>query len=192
MGKAKIDELKQKLVVAICSLVPCHCLEWGTNHWEGLRQLTRVSMFQTRLFEVQSGLDETKIFTAVAIAQLAEAGEAYVQRFNQQTPTRLPTVGDKVTIHHLLTHTSGMGDFFNEKFFFSSKDQFKTVEAFHPLFQDDYHFEPGPVAIQQLCYSRCHYWASGGAKLFRLCESTSTNQRSCLTLTLSWTNPSLI
>jgi len=86
-----------------------------------------------------------KMFTAVAIAQLAERGKlAFSDLISKHLPDYPRTVGDKVTIHHLLTHTSGMGDFFNEKFFFSSKDQFKTVEAFLPLFQDDpLSFEPG-------------------------------------------------
>jgi CubicO group peptidase (beta-lactamase class C family) len=53
----------------------------------------------------------TKLFTAVAIAQLVQAGNvsytgtlgAYVSGFPAE-------IADKVTVHHLLTHTSGLGD----------------------------------------------------------------------------------
>ncbi len=52
-----------------------------------------------------------KMFTAVAIAQLAEQGKL---SFDDTISKHLPdypnkTIADKVTIHQLLTHTSGMG-----------------------------------------------------------------------------------
>src|SRR5204862_1753056 len=52
-----------------------------------------------------------KMFTAVAIAQLAQAGKLSftdtVGKHLADYPNK--EVADKVTIHHLLTHTSGMG-----------------------------------------------------------------------------------
>jgi CubicO group peptidase (beta-lactamase class C family) len=56
----------------------------------------------------------TKLFTAVAVAQLAQEGKI---RYGQKIGTFLDgfsaEVADNVTIHHLLTHTSGLGDPFD-------------------------------------------------------------------------------
>jgi CubicO group peptidase (beta-lactamase class C family) len=48
----------------------------------------------------------SKIFTAVAIAQLAQRGKL---GFHEPLATYLDGFPAKVTIHHLLTHTSGLG-----------------------------------------------------------------------------------
>jgi CubicO group peptidase (beta-lactamase class C family) len=51
---------------------------------------------------------------------------------------------EKVTIRHLLTHTSGIGDYFNERFMKSSRDQFRDIKDFLPLFAEEpLQFEPG-------------------------------------------------
>jgi CubicO group peptidase (beta-lactamase class C family) len=59
-----------------------------------------------------------KMFTAVAIAQLAQAGKLRfddpVGRHLKDYPNR--DVAEKVTIHHLLTHTGGTGDIFGPEF----------------------------------------------------------------------------
>ena len=59
-----------------------------------------------------------KMFTAVAIAQLAQARKL---SFNDTVGKHLADypnkdVSEKVTIHQLLTHTSGMGMYWNDKF----------------------------------------------------------------------------
>ncbi|RKN47040.1 serine hydrolase domain-containing protein [Streptomyces hoynatensis] len=55
----------------------------------------------------------TKLFTAVAIAQLAEAGEIdYARTVGTYLDGFPEEVAGKVTVHHLLTHTSGLGDLF--------------------------------------------------------------------------------
>ncbi len=60
-----------------------------------------------------------KMFTAVAVAQLAEQGklsfEDTISKHLPNYPNRI--VANKVTIHQLLTHTSGLGNYQNEKFF---------------------------------------------------------------------------
>jgi CubicO group peptidase (beta-lactamase class C family) len=87
----------------------------------------------------------TKSFTAVAIAQLAEQGKLAV---TDPIRTHLPDypnpeVADTVTIHHLLTHTSGLGDHVNEKYH-ASKDTLRRVADYLPLFADDpLAFPPG-------------------------------------------------
>jgi D-alanyl-D-alanine carboxypeptidase len=87
-----------------------------------------------------------KMFTAVAIAQLAEQGKL---SFDDMIGKHLPdypnkAVAEKVTIHHLLTHTSGLGNYFNDKFEDSSRAKFRTVQDYLPLFVNDpLLFEPG-------------------------------------------------
>lgn len=86
-----------------------------------------------------------KMFTAVAIAQLAERGKL---SFDDPISKHLPNypnkaVADKVTVHQLLTHTSGMGSYFNDKFF-EKLDKTKTLADLLPFFADEpLAFEPG-------------------------------------------------
>lgn len=58
----------------------------------------------------------TKAFTGVAVTQLAQQGKL---RFDDTLGTYLPgfpaEVADTVTIHQLLTHTSGMGDYITDR-----------------------------------------------------------------------------
>jgi D-alanyl-D-alanine carboxypeptidase len=79
-----------------------------------------------------------KMFTSVAIAQLAEAGKL---SFTDTISKHLPDypnkeVADKVTIHQLLTHTSGLGMYWNEKFM-AQRETLLTVAAHLPLFASD-------------------------------------------------------
>ncbi|GAC1302082.1 MAG: serine hydrolase domain-containing protein [Ktedonobacteraceae bacterium] len=85
-----------------------------------------------------------KMFTAVAIAQLAEQSKlAFSDPVSKHLPDYPPEVAEKVTIHHLLTHTSGMGSYWNERFFSVWAD-LRTVDDYLPLFRDDpLSFEPG-------------------------------------------------
>jgi CubicO group peptidase (beta-lactamase class C family) len=86
-----------------------------------------------------------KMFTALAICQLAEKGKlSFADTIIKHVPD-YPNkeVAEKVTIHHLLTHTSGMGHFWNEKFEAQWR-RLRTVEDLIPLFADDpLAFEPG-------------------------------------------------
>src|ERR1044071_3562961 len=83
-----------------------------------------------------------KMFTAVAVAQLAQAGKL---SFEDTVGKHLPDypnreVAEKVTIHHLLTHTSGLGSYWNAKFD-ARRSGIKTVADYLSLFAD----EPGAV-----------------------------------------------
>jgi CubicO group peptidase (beta-lactamase class C family) len=87
-----------------------------------------------------------KMFTSVAIAQLVEQGKlSYTDTVGKILPD-YPNkeVAAKVTVHHLLTHTSGIGDYFNEKFMESSRTRFRQIKDYFPLFVDrPLEFEPG-------------------------------------------------
>jgi CubicO group peptidase (beta-lactamase class C family) len=107
----------------------------------------------SRAFNVPNKVDTkfnlgsmNKMFTAVAVAQLAQQG-----KLNSSDPLikHLPDypnkeVAEQVTLHHLLTHTSGIGDYFNEKYMAASKDRFRAIHDYFPLFVDKpLSFEPG-------------------------------------------------
>src|SRR5215212_8246675 len=100
-----------------------------------------------------------KMFTAVAIAQLAQAGKL---SFTDTIGKHLPDypnkeVAEKVTIHHLLTHTSGMGSFFGEKFL-AQREKLLTVAAYLPLFASEpLSFPPG----QKFQYSNSGFMLLG-------------------------------
>jgi CubicO group peptidase (beta-lactamase class C family) len=100
-----------------------------------------------------------KMFTAVAIAQLAQAKRL---SFDDPISKHLPDypnkeVADKVTIHHLLTHTSGMGLYWNEKFR-AQREKLLTVASHLPLFASDpLSFAPG----EKFQYSNSGYMVLG-------------------------------
>jgi D-alanyl-D-alanine carboxypeptidase len=100
-----------------------------------------------------------KMFTAVAIAQLAQAGKL---SFTDNVGKHLPDypnkdVADKVTIHHLLTHTSGMGMYWGGKFT-EQREKLLTVAAHLPLFASDpLSFPPG----EKFQYSNAGYMLLG-------------------------------
>jgi CubicO group peptidase (beta-lactamase class C family) len=88
-----------------------------------------------------------KMFTGTAITQLAERGDlsfddtidAYVDE------TWLPAeITQRITIHHLLTHTSGLGSYFNDTYDRSSRKLFREVDDYKLLVEGDtLAFEPG-------------------------------------------------
>lgn len=88
---------------------------------------------------------KNKMFTAVAVAQLVERGKL---SFDDTIGKHLPdysnkAVADKVTVHQLLTHTSGMGSYFNDKFF-EQLGKTKTLAELLPFFAGEpLAFEPG-------------------------------------------------
>ncbi|HYH97660.1 serine hydrolase domain-containing protein [Hyalangium sp.] len=107
----------------------------------------------SRAFQVPNRLDTkfnlgsmNKMFTAVAIAQLVEAGKL---SFEDKVGKILPNypnkaVAEKVTLHQLLTHTSGLGNFFNKKYHEADKSRLREIKDFLPLFVDEpLAFEPG-------------------------------------------------
>jgi CubicO group peptidase (beta-lactamase class C family) len=87
-----------------------------------------------------------KMFTSVAIAQLAEQGKlSYTDTLAKLLPD-YPNkeIASKITVHQLLTHTSGLGSYFNDKFMETSKDRFRTVQDYFPLIVNEpLKFEPG-------------------------------------------------
>src|SRR2546423_1451493 len=100
-----------------------------------------------------------KMFTAVAIAQLAQAGKL---SFTDTVGKHLPDypnkeVTENVTNHHLLTHTSGLGMYWHDKFR-AQREKLLTVAAHLPLFAaDPLAFAPG----EKFQYSNAGYMLLG-------------------------------
>jgi CubicO group peptidase (beta-lactamase class C family) len=86
-----------------------------------------------------------KMFTSVAVAQLVQQGKL---KFSDTLVTALPDypnkeVAAKITVEDLLTHTSGLGDFFTPEFD-KKKDSFHELKDYLPLFVNKpLAFEPG-------------------------------------------------
>jgi CubicO group peptidase (beta-lactamase class C family) len=87
------------------------------------------------------------MFTAVAIAQLVERGvlswDDPIGKWLGSDWVR-PEVAEKATVRHLLTHTSGLGSFFNDEFMRSSRALYRDLDAWKPIVSaDSLAFEPG-------------------------------------------------
>jgi CubicO group peptidase (beta-lactamase class C family) len=78
-----------------------------------------------------------KTFTAVAIAQLVQAGKLSFEDIVGKIDPAFPNqdVREKVKVSHLLTHTSGVPDIFTEEFFNAPRDRFRDLKDYLPLFQ---------------------------------------------------------
>ena len=97
-----------------------------------------------------------KSFTSVAITQLAQQGKlAYSDTIAKHLPDYPnKAVAEKVTIHQLLTHSSGLGDYLDRE----AVAQTKTLKDILPLFVNQpLLFEPG----QKLQYSNSGYVVLG-------------------------------
>lgn len=100
-----------------------------------------------------------KMFTGLAVAQLAEQQKVdFHDLIGKHLPDYHPReIADSVTLHHLLTHTSGMGTFFNKRLEAVWAD-LRTLEDYIQLFCDDpLAFEPG----SQWQYSNVGYLVLG-------------------------------
>ena len=97
----------------------------------------------------------TKIFTAVAILQLIEQGKLAL---NDNVGKILPDypnkeVAEKVTVHHLLSHSSGLADYHGAKYI-CRKGILREVRDYFPLFAEEApSFEPG----KRMQYSNSGY-----------------------------------
>lgn len=86
-----------------------------------------------------------KMFTAVSILQLAQAGKIKLTdplgKYLADYPNK--DLASKVTIHHLLTHTGGTGDFFGPEFD-EHRLELRTLQDYVKLYgQRGVEFEPG-------------------------------------------------
>jgi CubicO group peptidase (beta-lactamase class C family) len=108
----------------------------------------------SKRFHVSNNIDTkfnlgsmNKMFTSTAVMQLVENGTISVtdtlSKFLDES--WLPReVTDRITIHHLLTHTSGLGSYFNQEYWNSSRELYRALDDYKPLIRDERPaFEPG-------------------------------------------------
>jgi CubicO group peptidase (beta-lactamase class C family) len=87
-----------------------------------------------------------KLFTRVAVGQLIERKKLSlddpIAKFLPDYPNR--QAAEKVTVRHLLDMTSGIGDFFGQKFNETPKDRLRELADYLPLFASQpLQFQPG-------------------------------------------------
>lgn len=110
----------------------------------------RVLNEKSTRFGIASGC---KLFTAVAIAQLVEAGKlSFNTLLRDVLDISFPNFHEDVTVHHLLTHTSGIPDYFDEEIMDDFEELWVKTPMYHirrlhdflPLFQQGQQkFNPG-------------------------------------------------
>ena len=86
-----------------------------------------------------------KMFTSVAIAQLVQAGKLSYDSTLAKVVPEYPNkeTAEKITVHQLLTHSSGLGDFFKPEFF-QNREKYRNPKDYFPIFANDkLRFEPG-------------------------------------------------
>ncbi|HKO61106.1 MAG TPA: serine hydrolase [Pyrinomonadaceae bacterium] len=88
----------------------------------------------------------TKQFTAALILQLVDEGKVKIDgKLSDYLPAYRKDVGDKVTIHHLLNHTSGIPSYTGLAGFFAnvSRNPFAVEDFVKQYTSNDLEFEPG-------------------------------------------------
>jgi CubicO group peptidase (beta-lactamase class C family) len=86
----------------------------------------------------------SKMFTSVVIGQLVDSGQlAFEDAIGKYVGSDWisPEVGKKVRISHLLSHTSGLGMFWDSWEHYAIT--VRSIQGFRPLFSDELAFEPG-------------------------------------------------
>jgi len=88
----------------------------------------------------------TKQFTAALIMQLVEEGKVKLDgKMTEYLPEYRKDTGDKITVHQLLNHTSGIPSYTNQPTFFAevSRDPYSVDDFVKKFASGDLEFEPG-------------------------------------------------
>ena len=101
----------------------------------------------------------TKQFTSMLIMQLVNEGKLKLDgKITDYLPHYRKETGDKVTIHHLLTHSSGIPNYTdNQKFWQDNKRSYSVTDFTRIYCSDDLEFEPG----SRFTYSNSGYFILG-------------------------------
>ncbi len=88
-----------------------------------------------------------KMFTSTAIMQLVAAGKlSLTDKLSQFADESWLSkdITNKIEIQHLLTHSSGLGSYFNRTYQDTSKNLYRALDDYKPLMKDEtLRFEPG-------------------------------------------------
>ena len=102
----------------------------------------------------------TKQFTAALVLQLTEQGKVKLDgKISDYLPDYRKDVGDKITVHHLLTHTSGIPSYTSQPRFFEdvSRNSFVVADFVKKYASGDLEFEPG----SKFSYNNSGYFLLG-------------------------------
>ncbi len=102
----------------------------------------------------------TKQFTAVLVLQFVEQGKIKLDgKVSEYLPEYRKDIGDKVTVHHLLTHTSGIPSYTSQPGFFEnvSRNPYKVGDFVKKHASGDLEFEPG----SKFSYNNSGYFLLG-------------------------------
>ena len=102
----------------------------------------------------------TKQFTAMLTLQLIEQGKIKLDgKITDYLPDYRKDTGEKVTVHHLLTHTSGIPSYTSQPGFFDnvSRNPYKVSEFVKKYASGDLQFEPG----SKFSYNNSGYFLLG-------------------------------
>jgi CubicO group peptidase (beta-lactamase class C family) len=100
----------------------------------------------------------TKQFTATAVLVLEKKGLLEVQAPLRKYLPEYPATGDRITLHHLLTHTSGIPNYTDDAGLMKRRDRAMTHAEMLATFDDKpLQFEPG----SQHRYSNSNYFVLG-------------------------------
>lgn len=102
----------------------------------------------------------TKQFTSMLILQLVQEGKLSIDgKITDYLPNYRKQTGNQVTIHHLLSHSSGIPNYTDQESFLANSVKPYTVEDFIRLYcSGDLEFPPG----SQFSYSNSGYFILGG------------------------------
>lgn len=101
----------------------------------------------------------SKQFTSMLVMQLVNEGRLMLDgKITDYLPHYRKETGDKITIHHLLTHSSGIPNYTEDRKFWHHEKQSYTVSDFIRIYcSGDLEFDPG----SRFAYSNSGYFILG-------------------------------
>jgi CubicO group peptidase (beta-lactamase class C family) len=102
----------------------------------------------------------TKQFTSMLTLQLVEQGKVKLEgKISDYLPDYRKDIGEKVTVHHLLTHTSGIPSYTGQPGFFAnvSRNPYKVADFVKQYTSGELEFEPGT----KFAYNNSGYFLLG-------------------------------
>ncbi|WP_062047397.1 serine hydrolase [Bacillus sp. JCM 19034] len=139
----RIEEIQEKITFSGAVLVKGNNQTLAEVSYGYANRSEQIKISSHTRFGIASGC---KLFTSIAICQLVEAGKlSFDTKLKECLTDPFPHFSEDITIHHLLTHTSGIPDYFDEE----NMDDFeelwvknpmyhmRTLEDFLPLFQNN-------------------------------------------------------
>jgi CubicO group peptidase (beta-lactamase class C family) len=149
------NELKQELSAFLNNLSDKGAFSGSVLVAKGKDVLLKESVgFANKQWEIKNHIDTrfslgsmNKMFTAISALQLIEQNKLkFEDKLTQFVDQSWLPEGEveRITVRHLLTHTSGLGNFFNDDFNKSNKEIYRDLSAYKPLVsQAPLLFSPG-------------------------------------------------